>query len=637
MNALHIIVSFYTLFITYRTVEAVYNVGVGRADCTGPIADVTLMGYGDPFQLGCGLHLRQFARAFIFDDSVSRVLFVTVDAGMVNHPVKQAAVQRAHDNIVESRIIINSKELLETSINRSPASYLLNPKEERTRYKYNVDKDMVQLKFVRKSDNVVFGALNWFAVHGTSMNNTNCLVSSDNVGYASLLLELDSNKGFTAGKGPFVGAFASTNLGDVSPNTKGAICILTGKPCDYIHSTCGGNTKYCIASGPGKDMTESTEIIATNLFHKGKELLEDQNGIELNGDIKYIHKFVYMPNQTTTVQLKDGLLVEAKGCLPALGYSFAAGTTDGPGLYPFRQGTKNDNPLWTFLRNKIAAPTQEDKDCHYPKPILLMTGRMKWPYEWHPSVVSTQIFKIGQLILAGVPGEFTTMAGRRLREAIYQEAIQNGADKDTKVVIAGLSNFYTHYVTTREEYQLQRYEGASTLFGPNTLAIYIKIFREMTAAILKGETVNDEGMPYKFPKTLFSLLPPVMLDSPGTGDFGECIVQPKPLYHIGDTVSTVFISGHPRNSNLQEDTFLTVEKKDKNSWKTIATDASWETKFIWKRASLPGESRATVRWEINNNVEPGTYRITQHGYYKPGMFTTIRPYFGSSDSFNVTT
>ncbi|XP_050511966.1 neutral ceramidase isoform X3 [Diabrotica virgifera virgifera] len=554
MNALHIIVSFYTLFITYRTVEAVYNVGVGRADCTGPIADVTLMGYGDPFQLGCGLHLRQFARAFIFDDSVSRVLFVTVDAGMVNHPVKQAviekldviypggiytlkntlisgththsapggqfkdilldisafgfvkesfnaivagivrAVQRAHDNIVESRIIINSKELLETSINRSPASYLLNPKEERTRYKYNVDKDMVQLKFVRKSDNVVFGALNWFAVHGTSMNNTNCLVSSDNVGYASLLLELDSNKGFTAGKGPFVGAFASTNLGDVSPNTKGAICILTGKPCDYIHSTCGGNTKYCIASGPGKDMTESTEIIATNLFHKGKELLEDQNGIELNGDIKYIHKFVYMPNQTTTVQLKDGLLVE-----------------------------------------------------------------------------------------------------------------------------------------------LQRYEGASTLFGPNTLAIYIKIFREMTAAILKGETVNDEGMPYKFPKTLFSLLPPVMLDSPGTGDFGECIVQPKPLYHIGDTVSTVFISGHPRNSNLQEDTFLTVEKKDKNSWKTIATDASWETKFIWKRASLPGESRATVRWEINNNVEPGTYRITQHGYYKPGMFTTIRPYFGSSDSFNVTT
>ncbi|CAG9832881.1 unnamed protein product [Diabrotica balteata] len=389
-------------------------------------------------------------------------------------------------------------------------------------------------------------------------------------------------------------------------------------------------------------MTESTEIIANKLFRKGKELLEDPHGTELNGNIKFIHKFVYMPNQTATVQLKDGPLIRVKGCLPALGYSFAGGTTDGPGVYPFKQGTKDDDPLWTFIRNKIAAPTQEDKDCHYPKPILLMTGRMVWPYEWHPSVVSTQMFKIGQLFLAGVPGEFTTMSGRRLREAIYQEAIQNGGDKNTKVVIAGLSNFYTHYVTTHEEYQLQRYEGASTLYGPNTLAIYTNIFRKLTAAILRGETVNDEGIPYKFPNTLFSLLPPVVMDNRGTGHFGDCIVQPKPLYHIGDTVSTVFISGNPRNNNLQEDTFLTVEKKDNNSWSIIATDANWETKFIWKRVSFFGESRATIKWKINNNIEPGTYRITHHGYYKgiviSGMvrYKAIRPYFGSSHSFNVT-
>lgn len=48
---------------------------------------------------------------------------------------------------------------------------------------------MVQLKFVRSSDNVAIGAINWFAVHATSMNNTNCLLSSDNVGYASILFE----------------------------------------------------------------------------------------------------------------------------------------------------------------------------------------------------------------------------------------------------------------------------------------------------------------------------------------------------------------------------------------------------------------------------------------------------------------
>jgi hypothetical protein len=33
------------------------------------------------------------------------------------------------------------------------------------------------------------GAVNWFAVHGTSMNNTNRLISGDNKGVASSLFE----------------------------------------------------------------------------------------------------------------------------------------------------------------------------------------------------------------------------------------------------------------------------------------------------------------------------------------------------------------------------------------------------------------------------------------------------------------
>jgi len=33
------------------------------------------------------------------------------------------------------------------------------------------------------------------------------------------------------------------------------------------------------------------------------------------------------------------------------------------------------------------------------------------------------------------------------------------------VIVAGPGNTYGHYITTREEYGVQRYEGASTLFG----------------------------------------------------------------------------------------------------------------------------------------------------------------------------
>lgn len=57
-------------------------------------------------------------------------------------------------------------------------------------------------------------------------------------------------------------AFASTNLGDVSPNLNGPRCVDTGLPCDVIHSTCNGQVEMCRADGPGKDMFESTKIIA---------------------------------------------------------------------------------------------------------------------------------------------------------------------------------------------------------------------------------------------------------------------------------------------------------------------------------------------------------------------------------------
>ena len=59
-----------------------------------------------------------------------------------------------------------------------------------------------------------------------------------------------------------------------------------------------------------------------------------------------------------------------------MGYSFAAGTTDGPGSFSFKQGTTKTNPMWNIVYHFLAAPTDEDVKCHSPKPILLATGRV---------------------------------------------------------------------------------------------------------------------------------------------------------------------------------------------------------------------------------------------------------------------
>lgn len=150
------------------------------------------------------------------------------------------SIERAHDDIKPAKIYYSQGELLEASINRSPTSYENNPADERARYAHNTDKTMYLLKFVDSKSNQPIGMLNWFAVHGTSMNNTNHLISSDNKGYASLLFEQEFNPpGTMPGKGKFVAVFAQANEGDVSPNTRGPRCVDSGLPCDPITSTCG--------------------------------------------------------------------------------------------------------------------------------------------------------------------------------------------------------------------------------------------------------------------------------------------------------------------------------------------------------------------------------------------------------------
>ncbi|RZC39406.1 neutral ceramidase-like [Asbolus verrucosus] len=496
---------------------------------------------------------------------------------------------------------------------------------------------MVQLKFVRSSDNLPIGAINWFAVHPTSMNNTNCLITSDNVGYASILLENHVNNGTFPGEGVFVGAFASTNLGDVSPNTKGPICITTGEPCDFVTSTCDGDAKVCIAFGPGDNMVESTQIIAGKLFDKARELFHEEQPFEVTGPVKYIHQFVDIPKEKATITLANGTQQEVTGCLPAMGYSFAGGTTDGPGEFDFAQGTITDNPFWDAVRDFAFPPTEEEIACHAPKPILINSGGASFPYEWQPQIVSTQIVTIGEVALIAVPGEFTTMSGRRLRDAVKATIIANGGSENTRPIITGLSNVYTNYIATPEEYQLQRYEGGSTIYGPHTLDLYINKYKQLATALMTGEELSLGPTPPDFSSQLITLVFPAASD--GTGEsqnFGDCLQQPPETVSVGTTVTVKFVAGNPRHNVRHGDTFLKVEKLvDDDSWLTVAIDSNWETRYRWQKTnSETGESEVTIEWDVGQEVEAGTYRIWHFGDHKTDSGRIVA-YEGVTQNFNV--
>ena len=122
-------------------------------------------------------------------------------------------------------------------------------------YESDIDTMMTLIRFDSTSG-IPLGVLTFFPVHGTSMNNTNELVSGDNKGYAAYLME----RSLSSKENQFVAGFMNSNLGDVSPNIDGAKCLDTGLPCDLITSTCDGRNELCVARGP-----VSTDVSAPNL------------------------------------------------------------------------------------------------------------------------------------------------------------------------------------------------------------------------------------------------------------------------------------------------------------------------------------------------------------------------------------
>ena len=194
-------------------------------------------------------------------------------------------------------------------------------------------------------------------------------------------------------------------------------------------------------------------------------------GESVNGSIGFVHQYVDMTKEV--VHLPDGTNVTT--CKPGMGYryshqvplisfcnkinfSFAAGTTDGPGAFDFTQAMTKGTFLWNMVRDEVIVrvvcsekPTKSYYDCHHPKPVLLPTGckqlisnyrklydvknhfinnylisDMDKPYAWHPHIIDVQILKIGQVFILAIPGEFTTMSGRRVKQFIKEEAIRSG-------------------------------------------------------------------------------------------------------------------------------------------------------------------------------------------------------------------
>ncbi|TNE46092.1 MAG: flagellar biosynthesis protein FlgM [Deltaproteobacteria bacterium] len=512
-----------------------YRIGVGIHNVTDAAAGLPMLGFAVPNQFTTDVESLLMARAFAIEDATSgqRVLLVCAEIWSCSATLKREVINRlleelgesvytaenlmicgththsgpgryigyryydlvpggfdphtfecvvsgivsaavqAHQSLAPGKVYVHTGAVDNCGLNRSLHAYENNPQSERDRYADSVDKEMLLLKFCKvdaDGSEEPLGLLNWFPIHPTDRGQKNTLVCGDNKGWASqeyeLLMTVDANR-------PFVAAFANSNAGDVTGN----ITVPDG-----VHDR--------------EHMREHGRIqmeAAQRIFAAASE--------ELKPGLAVRHTRVDMSNQE--IEGIEG----ARTWPPATGLAFAAGSVEDGVPVPqsfLSEGIPKSKVdvaeaiikglaiVGAFFKYGLRGPDVMDADAvagHGEKPILFSLGHEEGLV---PTVLSFQVIKIGQLAIAAVPGEITTMAGRRLRETILQ-AFQ-GTDV-TRVVLSAYANDYCQYVTTHEEYDKQHYEGASTLYGPYSLLAYQQTYKKLSQAIVGNNQVEPGPEP----------------------------------------------------------------------------------------------------------------------------------------------
>lgn len=287
------------------------------------------------------------------------------------------------------------------------------------------------------------------------------------------------------------------------------------------------------------------------------------------------------------------------------------------------------------------------------------------------------MFRVGQLTIIVSPGEATTMAGRRWKAAVADELDNLGiiSKESGWMVLGGPANTYTHYIATPEEYGIQRYEGASTLYGqftyvfctflvpfffqPNlvisrwirlltvdcfdsnrSLEAYISLYKTYTpylAATLPPTPLPTGTSPPINTNNSISLITGVVQDNPPLGKrFGSVLTDVTSSYQIGATVKAIFVGSNPRNNLRLEGTFTAVEKNNGGTWTRVRDDTDWNLVYQWKRTELlTGQSEVTITWTVESGTPAGQYRIRYYGDSKALFGGKITAFEGVSGVFNV--
>jgi len=399
----------------------------------------------------------------------------------------------AHQNLKKCSVKFakdSFDEAIPVAFNRSMKAYNSNPEvfPKTNESHKSIDRNM-RLMLFTDENNEIFGAINWFGVHTTSISNDKNAICSDNKGYAAAFHEKERQD--------FVSMFAQEAAGDVTPN------YIWDKKKKWNRGIFEND--YESAQWNGNEQKNKAEHIIQQLMH-------NSNANVLKGDKLdcIIQNFDF--SETDVDKAFSHGNPSARTANPAIGVAMLAGTKEGPGMHPIiaqltilmskliklyentllrlfinertkkriidkyrAQGKKNivieagvGRLLGTSKIKDFIVPKWADPTIAYLKEIGQTRYGKVTP--WIPKILPLQIFQICNVAIVSIPGEITTIAAQRLRKLIAEKLSSKEIDE---IIIAPYANAYCGYITTFEEYQLQCYEGGHTVFGEHTLGAFL--------------------------------------------------------------------------------------------------------------------------------------------------------------------
>ncbi|MGH7813580.1 MAG: neutral/alkaline non-lysosomal ceramidase N-terminal domain-containing protein [Candidatus Binataceae bacterium] len=344
------------------------------------------------------------------------------------------AIKAAYSSRQPAKIAIGQTQVFGLSRNRSIEGFVNNrtltnqiepPVRLGPEYE-GVDHTLTMIRIDRTAGGktIPIGAFTNFAVHGTVVPSENDLYSADVMAGAERTLEWRIAKDSGLPPDAAVNVFTNANEGDV----------------EAAYTTQGFPEAHRIGIALGNQMVQLYEQLAGKLTNK---VTLSRNYEELK------------PSQEAR---RSG----AMASLGSIGFPVLGGAQGGrSGLYYFGR-------TFRFFPSYAGARRKAPQGCHgYKIPAFWGLQSIFFGSSKLPDDLPVQIFQINELLLIALPGEFTTEMGRRIKAAA-KLAAQSFDPPIAGAAIVGLASQYSSYYTTPEEYDIQNYEGGSTLYGPNS-------------------------------------------------------------------------------------------------------------------------------------------------------------------------